>query len=159
MDLILGSGSPEKSPPTDRAQIPDCIPDNFPAEAKDAVERSILTLEARSEVEAFWSGTWPGWVTAPLVAITHPTPSVAQQLPQQLPPRGRTLDEVLAALAAQVSATQEKDIIPEPAQAPTVPQPSPDPATLAHTLSTLLVNSHGYQGRSEQDPNPSSSSA
>ena len=39
---------------------PTVSPITSPAEAKDAVERSILTLEARSEVEAFWSGTWPG---------------------------------------------------------------------------------------------------
>ena len=87
---------------------PTVSPITCPAEAKDAVERSIVTLEARSEVEAFWSGSRPGWVTAPLVTITHTTPSVAEQLPRQLPPKGRTLDEVLAALASQLSVTQDK---------------------------------------------------
>ena len=126
---------------------PTVSPVVTPAEAKDTVERSILALEAHSEVEVFWSGAPPGWVTAPLAAITHPSPLLVQQ-PH---PKPRTLDEVLAALATQES---EKDAIPAPAPAPTTPQPSPDPATLAHTLSTLLVKPRVHQGQPQQSPTP-----
>ena len=140
--------------PVQRAlhKSPTVSPGTTPAEAKDIVERSILALGAHSEVEAFWSGTRPGWVTAPLAAITHPSPLLVQQ-PH---PKPRTLDEVLAALATQES---EKDAIPAPAPAPTTPQPSPDPATLAHTLSTLLVKPHAHQGQPQQSPTPSPASS
>ena len=146
---ILSCAADLAKNPLQRAphKSPTVSPVTTQAQAKGTVERSILTLKARSKAEAFWSGTCPGYVTAPLAAITHPSPLLAQQPP----PKPRTLDDVLAALATQES---EKDAIPAPAPAPTTPQPSPDPATLAHTLSTLLVKPRVHQGQPQQSPTP-----
>ena len=113
-----------------------------------------MTLEARSEVEAFWSGTWPGWVTVPLVAITHPTPSIAQQLSRQPPPGGRTLDEVLAALAQHSGdchpgegrhpGTSKSTNRPLAVSGPCYPRSYPIHLAFQH---------RAHQSQSEQNPN------
>ena len=98
-----------------------------PAEANEIVDKSILTLDSHSEIDTFWTGVMPGWGTAPIAAITHPSPL----LMRQPIPKPRTPADVLSALATREG---ERDAIPPPA--------SQDPAisaSLANTLSALLT--------------------
>ena len=149
----MGRRSGKIPPAKESSQIPNSVPSGYAGGSQGTVDNSILTLESHSEIEAFWSGVMPGWVTAPIAAITHPSPLLVQQPI----PKPRTLDEVLSALATQDS---EKDAIP----APTTPLASQDPATavtFAHTLSALLIKpyNHWSEGRPRQDSAPASASS